>query len=315
MDFFLSTNWNSRRHTDGEALVDEILSLGFSGIEVGYDFRSELTPGLLRRIRAGAVQAASVHAFSPVPLGAPAGHPELFLLAATEEDTRRLAIFHLRRTLDFAGEIGARAIVVHAGRVRLGRCWARHADWHDREMTDGWRYRWNLKRMTSLRRRRIQRHLDALCRSLEELLPQFEQADMLLAIENLPSFDALPDRAELLQLIRSMPATRLRGWLDLGHEQIMANLGFGTDPALTRQLVPVTAGVHIHDVRGTQQDHLAPGTGGIAFSDFGFLAGNGIIPVFEPAPTVTSSDLKAGLRLMRQCWGTPDSLTKGTHPL
>ena len=136
MDYALSTNWNSARHADGAAVVDEIVALGFTRIEIGYAFQAMQVPGLLSRLRDGTVAADSVHAYSPVPLGAPGGHPELFLLAATEEDTRCLAIFHLRRTLGFAATVGARAIVVHAGRAPLGRRWTRLLRDLDRDDTD-----------------------------------------------------------------------------------------------------------------------------------------------------------------------------------
>ena len=305
MDFALSTNWNSARHSDGAAVVDEIVALGFRRIEIGYAFQETQVPGLLSRLRDGTVAADSVHAYSPVPLGAPGGHPELFLPAATEEDTRRLAIFHLRRTLGFAAAVGARVIVVHAGRAPLGRRWTRHLRDIERDDTDRWLHRWNRRLMIRARQRRVGQHLDALRRSLDELLPHCTQAGVALALENLPSYDALPDADELLQLAGNYPDSPLRYWHDIGHGQIMANAGFADPVETARRLLPLTAGVHIHDVRGPTLDHQAPGEGGIAFSDYGFLADPAIIHVFEPAAAVTPAALKTGLRHLRLAWERP----------
>ena len=44
MRFNLSTRWNAHRHTDGEAMLTEILDLGFDGAELGYNLTRDLLP-------------------------------------------------------------------------------------------------------------------------------------------------------------------------------------------------------------------------------------------------------------------------------
>ncbi len=310
MIWALSTNWNSKRHEVGEALVDEVLELGFDALEIGYQFKRDLVPGLMARLATGAITVGSVHAFTPVPLGAPGGHPELFLLASTEVDTRRLALFHLRQTLEFAGSVGAQAVVLHAGRVRVGRHWYAVEEAHDREATEGWRYRWHHRRLLRLRERGIARHLTALRQSLDEVLPLFEAAGIVLAFENLPSWDALPHVAELEELMADYNSGALRAWYDIGHGQIMENTGFGDNLALARRLLPLMAGAHLHDVRGPLSDHHAPGSGAIDFSRFGFLVDQAIMKVFEPASSVTPVELSAGLVHLQRIWSTGMHETK-----
>jgi sugar phosphate isomerase/epimerase len=252
-----------------------------------------------------------VHAYSPVPLGAPSGHPELFLMAATDEDSRRLALFHMRHTLEFAAFVGARVVVAHAGRVPVGARWARHVGYQVAERTDHWRYRWNRKRLQQARQRLVGRHLESLRRSLDELLPRFAEAGVVLALENLPSGDALPDAAEMIQLADHYKSPHLRYWHDIGHGQIMENAGWGNHLDLARQMLTLTAGVHIHDVRPPMQDHCAPGSGALDFSCFGFYADPDILHVFEPASTVTPGDLKTGLELLQKTWGADNLHAKG----
>jgi len=88
MRIALSTNWNTRRHVEGEAIADEILALGFDALELGYHTTEEIAEGVLRRVNSGAVTVDSVHAYCPVPVGAPHGYPELYLLASLDEDER-----------------------------------------------------------------------------------------------------------------------------------------------------------------------------------------------------------------------------------
>ena len=302
MNAALSTNWNSQRHSTGEALVDEAVSLGFAAIEIGYLFQPGLEAGLRRRLAAGAVRICSVHAFSPVPLGVPGGHPELFLLAATEEDARRLAIYHLRGTLAFAASLGARAVVVHAGRVPVGSHWARVAQAHEQERTGTWRYRWHRRRLLTLRERRAARHLVALRRSLDELLPLFADAHVALAMENLPSWDALPQADEALALIKAYDTPWLRYWHDIGHGQVRQNLGFINHERWIERLQPYLAGMHIHDVIPPAMDHALPPHGRVNFGSLKRFAKGDILRVIEPAPQTPGEAIVEALDLLRKAW-------------
>ena len=119
MNFSLSTRWNAYRHENGEAMVDEIIKLGFNRLELGYDLRIELVPGVKQRIASGEITCPSVHNYCPVPIGAPRGHPELFSLRSLDDRERDSAVRYTGNTIDFAAEIGAKAVVVHAGNVKM----------------------------------------------------------------------------------------------------------------------------------------------------------------------------------------------------
>ena len=59
MPLALSTRWNAGRHRDGRAMIEEILALGIDRVELGYDLRAELIPGVKDAIASGAVRADS----------------------------------------------------------------------------------------------------------------------------------------------------------------------------------------------------------------------------------------------------------------
>src|SRR6476661_3600790 len=63
-----STCWNSSRHTDGEAMVDEILSLGFETIEISHGLKVSLLPGIRKAFLDGRVKVSGVHNFCPSPV-------------------------------------------------------------------------------------------------------------------------------------------------------------------------------------------------------------------------------------------------------
>ena len=314
MRFSLSTNWNVSRHEAGEALADEALSLGFDALELGYHTTDELAEGIRRRVRSGVVTVDSVHAYCPVPLGAPHGYPELYLLASLDEDERAMASILIGRTLSFAAELGARAMVLHAGRVFL-KSWL--GELNTRTLAEaldadgavgGAGYQRVLAKALRRRASRVDRYFDGFCLSHDALLPKFEQAGVALCLENLPSVEAFPDEREMLMLKQRFDTEALAYWHDMGHGQVREFFGWGQNEAVARELLPFTGGVHIHDAAPLMNDHLAPGKGAIDFGSFAFYGADGVIKVFEPSPDVRGSDLAESLKMVRQAWGSPATL-------
>jgi sugar phosphate isomerase/epimerase len=307
--FSLSTNWNSARHASGEAMVDEILRLGFDAVELGYQLAESQGEDVLRRVRQGGLVVSSVHAFCPAPPHVAGGHPELYLAASLDEDDRVMAVLLAGKTLEFAQQAGARAVVLHAGRIRQG-WWRRGPDSEslmrlasDSGIEDP-RFQKQTARALRARERQAGKHLEALRRSLDRLVPRFEKAGVALCLENLPSWEAVPSEAEIARLVADYPASALAHWHDLGHGQVRQHLGWSTDhAAVAAKLLPITRGIHIHDVHGLADDHQLPGTGVIDFTRFAFYATAPVIRVFEPLPGTSATALAAALARLRQTWG------------
>ncbi len=285
-------------------MVDKALSLGFDGLELGYGLQAAAVPRLLARSRAGEIVFKSVHAFCPVEGEKAIGHPELHRIANLDEEARKTAVEKVLGVLRFAESVGAGVVVLHAGRVmEISRAWAwvhsRIADERDR----GFFFRWRRGRMEKARGALALRYLGQIRKSLDALLPEFGKSGVRLALENLPSWDALPQPDEMEALLADYSGTALSCWYDMGHGQVMENAGFGSHVEIARRFLPHIAGVHIHDVIGPAKDHQAPGTGGMEFGDFAFFGGGSPIRVFEPSPSVTEDELRAGLALVGGKWG------------
>ncbi len=302
MRFALSTCWFAD-DADGDAIVDKALALGFDGLEFGYGLKEAYVPRILARRKAGEIALRSVHAFCPVPADAKAGHPELHRIANLDEEARKLAVEKVLDVLRFASGIGAEAVVLHAGRVlEMSRAWtwihARIAD----ERDSGFIYRWRHRKMVETRERLAPQYLGQIRKSLDALLPEFGRAGVKLALENLPSWDALPQPDEMEPILADYAGTALACWHDFGHGQVMENAGYENHVETARRFKSHIVGIHIHDVIGPARDHQAPGTGGIDFGNFAFFAAPDVIRVFEPAPTVTEEELRGGLALLSSKW-------------
>lgn len=296
----LSTHWNAARHRDGEAIIEEILELGVRHVELGFDLTMEQAAGVRRLVEQGAVVVTSVHNYCPVPLGAPAASPELFTFTHPDRRVRESAARHTEATARFAAELGAKAVVIHAGRVdtRVRTC----------DLLDLWErgrqeepvYEKTKLRLLAERDRRIGQQVDYLREKLERLLPILESLNLQLGIENLPAWEAIPTEVEVERLLRAMNSPRLRYWHDVGHGQIRENLGFINHHRWLERLRPFLCGVHIHDVMPPAADHLLPPMGHVRFDLLRPILQDDVIRVVEPSPGMPAEEVLEGLRRLRE---------------
>lgn len=302
MPLSISTRWNASRHRSGEAMVEEILALGLGCVELGYDLRTELIPGVKAMVASGAIRVDSVHNFCPIPVGAPRPHPELYTPASSDRREREFAVSHISKTLRFAAEMGAKVVVCHSGNVDMPK------------------YSFDLLRMASrgeqfsepyealklkaqiTRDKKAPRQIEYLCDSLQALLPVVQETGVHLALENLPTWEAIPSELEAEQLMKRFYAGGIRLWWDIGHGQIRENLGFINAGRWLYRLAPHIAGMHIHDVAPPGQDHIMPPRGKVDFPALSNFAGMDKVRVLEPAPDTETEHIVCAIDYLRKTW-------------
>ena len=280
MKFALSTNWCNRRLATGEAIVDEALALGFDTLELGFCTTPEQAPGF--RARLDEMPVGSIHAFCPVPLSAPQGHPELYLLASFDEAARALARVHVRKNVEFAASMGADAVVLHAGHVPCRTLFRRN----------------RLKKRRCVGRRLV----DVFKKELDMLVPVLEANQVSLGLENLPYLEGFPDEEEM----RDLAGEWVRPWLDVGHDYVRREKGWIGDSTIRPHStirpfdysIISPLGMHLHDSVGGD-DHLAPGEGKIDFAALAPLARATRHLVLEPNASVSSEALRRSLAHLR----------------
>ena len=273
--FALSTNWCNRRLESGEAIVEEAMALGFEALELGFHTTDAQAKGIRRTL--DRMPVGSIHAFCPVPISAPQGYPELYLLADFDEAARGLARVHVKKNIEFAASMGADTVVLHAGRVMCrGRFF----------------HRWDMKR----RVKRGRRMVDVFMRELDALLPVCEANKVTLGLENLPYLEGFPAEWEL----KDVAGEWVQPWLDTGHDYVRRVNNW---PADAGQPIPPfqPVGLHISDSRG-DDDHLPPGEGKVDFASLKSVAAKARHLVFEPNAQVTPGALRAGMAHLRRLW-------------
>ena len=281
MKLSLSTNWCNRRIESGEEIADTAMALGFGELELGFHTTQEQVKGFKNRL--GQIPVGSIHAFCPVPISAPQGYPELYPLASFDEDARAIARIHVRKNVEFAAEMGADAVVLHAGRV----------------MCRGFLRRWDMKRRVM----RGKKLVEVFRRELEQIVPILEKNKVTLGLENLPYLEGFPAEWEM----KDLAGDWVRPWLDTGHDFVRRVNRWPSDAqdildsqlSTSQLLNPV--GLHVNDSQGGD-DHLPPSEGKVDFAALKTFAENARHVVFEPAPNVREDALLKGVEYLRLLW-------------
>lgn len=306
MRIALSTNWNSFRHETADDMLAEIVSLGFDTVELGYGLTHRQAEGVGKWRDAGRIRVGSVHAFCPSPMPG-VTNPEIFSICDPVDFRKaRRGITAVKNTVDFAASVGARAVVLHAGRVPMRRDIRRLTDLADQGLIDSPKYQRRLERVLDKRSRAPKRFLDTLCESLAEVLPHAEKQRIVLALENLPTCDAMPNEPEMQILFDSFQTKALGYWHDTGHAQIRQHFGFIHHAGIVARFADRLAGLHLHDVAFPGSDHRMPPAGGtVNFALFARFIDTDIPFVLEPARGSDASSIKTAVDFLSGLWNLP----------
>ncbi len=305
MKFALSTNWCNRIYTSGEEIADKAVELGFSALELGFNTTVDQLAGFAGRL--DQIPVESVHAFCPVPLSAPDGSPELYSLASSDENERAMARIHLLKTIDTASDLGAKSIVLHAGRIPLATFFSKKRDSHLlRETlmavkgdTLNSKYRKVLNAALSARNKRAAKITDIFLSELDSIIPVLEKRSLALALENLPFLEGYPNEVETFDIVTRLSGSHVFAWYDTGHHRVREMHGWIDDAAKEAlgklEENSLIRGIHINDVKDYYDDHYAPGGGNVDFSALSSMASKVEHVVFEPKSHVSPEDLKSSL--------------------
>ncbi len=300
MRYSLSTNWNSREREDGDAMLDEIASLGFDQVELGYALTHGQAEAVRRRVRAGEFRVSSVHAFCPFPLPGIRPDPEPYSLCDRKDfKGRRRGIEAALECARFASEMQAPAMVLHAGRAPVFRAARRLQHMVEDGLRRTPKYEKALLKFQMKRERKAAKGLETLRASLDLLLPEFEKLGVKLCLENLPTGDAIPNEPEAFALLREYEGAPLACWHDWGHGRIRHELGLVHQGMLLKRLKDRIGGMHLHDVLPPLEDHNMPPGGLVDFRQLEPFLATGIPLVFEPRHGLPAADVARGLAHLR----------------
>ncbi len=254
-------------------MLREMAALGFRSVELSHGVRITLVPGILKGLEEGLVEVTSTHNFCPLPTGVVQAAPNLFEPSVREFREHDQWLRHTKRSIDFASQIKAKALVCHLGSVTF--FWfnpARAIRTYLQEHPEAGRrpedkaYQALLKKSLGKLRKRMGPFWEQTKASVNEIFEYAAQKNVKLGFENREKFEELPLDDDYFEFMNGLPANAPAGyWHDTGHADIKESMGLLQHRQHLERMSPKLLGFHLHDVSATGQDHQAVGSGHIDF--------------------------------------------------
>jgi len=297
----ISTCWNSARHTDGAAMLEELCAFGFDRVELGHGIRMSLMDGIQSTFDKGQVQFSSLHNFCPLPVEILIPSPDCLLFSSHREAERERAVRQTLQTIDFAERLGAPNVVLHCGRVVMPPVTAQLLELVNAGQHLSAEYA-RLKTQAVQRREAIApKFIGRLKDCLTRIVEHAAAKGIRLGLESRQAYEEIPSEGEFTELLEAFPAPTVGYWHDIGHVQIRHNLGFVDHAEWLAKVSPRLIGCHLHDVIWPGRDHQAPFTGGsVDYERLIPLLPRDTLFVWEMSPRRSKEEIAESLRLWKQ---------------
>ena len=267
------------------------IEMGFVTFEVGVPSVEVSKKDILNWQRKLNLKVVSVHnLFTDKPIDPENRRGDL--LASSDEKKREETIELTLKTSKFAEELGARAVILHAGYIKEG-----HLRENCREFKEMWsRGESSLQvlrgHLIEMRARYAYECVERVVRSLKTLCR--ENRKILFCLEPRVNFYEIPNLEEMEEIFDRVKEHNLCYWHDTGHCQVQENLGLSIQESWLNAFGERMAGIHLHDTR-LLEDHLPPGIGDVDFSLIKEHLRQETIKIVEVGDKITKEELKKSL--------------------
>jgi sugar phosphate isomerase/epimerase len=261
-DVSISTMWGIWNFPYIEDFFIAAKRLGFSKIELNHQISTEMLSG----IELDRYPISSIHEPCPADISVETLKERDWLISAVDEDCRRQGVASIKRSIDLAGVLGVGVVVMHAGNVRGNQALENKVY---SLFKSGFRQSQEFleakSRLVDERNLLIAPRLEAVKRSLKELLDYSGRSGVRLVLENRYHYLDIPGLDEMELLLDLAGPDQLGFVFDVGHAQTLDRLGFYPFEEWLKRFAARLLVVHLHDVIGIH-DHLAPGLGEVDFT-------------------------------------------------
>lgn len=286
-----STCWNSARHTDGEAMCQELLDMGFEQIELGHGIRLSLMEGVQRMFDKGKVRFSSLHNFCPLPVEITRASPDCYKLSSSDDRERERAVKFSFQTIDFAVRLGGKFIVLHLGRSPIDDYTEKLVKMAEVGLGQSRQYVQAKLECVRKREAKSEAYLRRAKESLKRIADYAQGKGVKLGVESRHSFEEIPNETEMMEVLAEFDLPHVGYWHDFGHVQVKHNLGFLDHVEWMQKVAPRLIGCHLHDTQWPGRDHMAPFTGDIEYDKLMPLIPKEMLFVFEMSPRRTREEI------------------------
>jgi sugar phosphate isomerase/epimerase len=294
-----STCWNNSRHSDGETMIEEIVDLGFSHIELSHGMTVAKLPGIRQAFKRGLFTCSGVHNFFPSPVEVMIDAPDAYEFTSHRPLDRQRAMDMTLRTLEVAAEFGASYLVLHMGSVPMnpGK-WTKPltaaVSANSAHSPDFIKSKISfVKKREKISPLYFHRAVEAL----DTIAGHAAEHGVKLAIESRSRFEDMPTEREMITLQQHFAANPWVGyWHDFGHVQLKHNLGLLDHSEWLERISPYLIGAHVHDVEWPARDHRVPFGGTLDYASLLKSFPPGCPLVWELSPTREAAEIRSALK-------------------
>ncbi|MGB9697923.1 MAG: sugar phosphate isomerase/epimerase family protein [Thermodesulfobacteriota bacterium] len=296
----ISTSFRSEIASTGKEVMEAIADLGLKAIELEYRLTREMFMEIRLYLKRG-IEVLSIHNFFPVPNGVPKekASGDFFSLSAPDEEERALAIKYTLETIRWAEELGAKAVVLHLGKLPLPDFMEIIKSLYDQHRINTPEGKALIQELKGKRAQLGTNYLERTWRSLDELVDEAEKRRIYLGVENRYNIHDFPNLEELDIIFQKLKGSCLRYWHDIGHATTQQNLGLEEQERLLTNFGHLLIGVHLHGCKG-YHDHEAPGLGEEDYDLLKKFLKPDTIRIIETHHRATPQELKEGIEFLKK---------------
>jgi FMN phosphatase YigB (HAD superfamily)/sugar phosphate isomerase/epimerase len=293
-DIALSSMWGIKNFPGLDDFFTAAGRMGFAHIELNH----QVSPGMLKGIEMSHYQISSIHEPCPAVISSQSLRKQDLLISSPDETHRQQGVDSIKRSIDLAHALGAHTVVVHPGQVQADdtleknlRSLFINGQAQSPQSTE------TRERLVKLRAELVQPFMQAVKRSLIELLDYASRFKTRLGIENRYHYLDLPTLDEMGELLALAGPDQLGFLYDVGHAQTLDRLGFYPHEEWLKRYASRIIGVHLHDVTGVD-DHQAPGLGEVDFQMVASYLPREAYRALEVQSFTTSEQIKDALQIL-----------------
>jgi len=284
-------------------MVHEVRALGFEYVELGHGTRLSLLEGVQNAVAENEIKISSLHNFCPLPFGVMGPAPDYYLPSSCDENERQAAVQHTLRTIDWAASLGAKAVVLHLGRVEMRNYTRRLIELQAAGKGDSQKFQKLLERGVALREKKRQKSLDQVYRTLEAVLAQAQTAGIKLGIETRHGLEEIPDEQEVEDILTRFGTETIGYWHDVGHAAMKELFGLMVTESILNRFQGRTWGMHLQDFAPPADDHQPPGFGAFDFARLAPFVTEDMVLAWEIHPDWKTEQIVDGVKRVQDLLG------------